>query len=428
LARSKNANATWDESIDLGGYGEEVVGVRDRLFVTGSLRVDGATSFGEAYHPTPFPKFGLSWIASEEPWLHNAPGLQELRFRYSYGSASRHPTAAMKAGQINAGTLRLNNQSTIAYVQQDLANPILKPERSNEHEWGADATILNGTTVQLTWYHQKVIDQLAQQELQGIGYTYYWANSATLTKHGFEAVVNVPVVSARHVQGEVAFAYDYNTSKVLSVPSGQTTRPTVVGYPIDAVFGRPAIAVLDTAGGGPDSVVIRSEIVRPDQQVYLGVLQPPRTFSITPSFRLFNGIVGISSLIDYAGGYLSTDALSGCRADCLALFSKNTPLIVQAHYINGYPEDFMTKTTYTRWRELTIRASIPQAFLRRLNVVGFQLISGASVALQGRNLALWSSYKATDPESHSERDPAFSPTVAGIPQPRSWALRFDITP
>jgi len=432
LAQSKYLMPVWDENVQLGGYGEEVVGINDRVYLSAAMRLDGSATFGDSYHPTPFPKLGVSWIASEEPFLRNLPGLRELRFRYSYGSATRHPTSSMKLGQLNGLNMTLNNTTMTYYWPQYFASADLKPERSNEHEWGADATILNGTTVQLTWWRRKVIDELLQRNGNPVGFNYYWMNGGTVGKHGFEATVNVPVFATQRAQGDIAFNYAYNTSTLLRLPEGRLNNAASIGYPLDAVFGQPIIAVLDTSGGHPDSVVTSDEIVRSPGYVFYGVTSPPRTYSITPSVTLFNGIVQISSLFDHASDFITTDDYGNqCRytASCLAPFSKTAPLMEQARYVEGNRDnDFNLKTHYTRWRELTVRASVPQSIMRRFNIVGFQLINGASVSLQGRNLLLWTNFTGTDPESRTDRDPSTSNITNGMPQARSWALRFDITP
>jgi len=89
---------------------------------------------------------------------------------------------------------------------------------------------------------------------------------------------------------------------------------------------------------------------------------------------------------------------------------------------------FSVITSYTRWREFSITANVPNSIMKRLNVFNFQLLSNASVSLQGRNLLLWSNFKGTDPESRSDRDPMTTSLTDGIPQARSWSLRFDFNP
>src|SRR5437899_4657518 len=60
------------ESTDItntvGGCVEQLFGYKDRLFVTGALRVDDNSAFGANFQAVFYPKFGVSYVISEEPY------------------------------------------------------------------------------------------------------------------------------------------------------------------------------------------------------------------------------------------------------------------------------------------------------------------------------------------------------------------------
>jgi len=417
----------WEETVSLGTFGEEVIGLRDRLFVTGSLRVDGSTSFGDAYHPRPYPKIGLSWIASEEPWLRDVPGLTELRFRGSYGVSSRYPTSFMKLGSLESDLMNFDGTTRSVFFRGELANPLLRPERTRETEYGTDATVLRGVTVGLSWYRRRTND-LLQGIANPFGLQSVWANTASLDAHGFEATMNVPIVATSAIRSDISLQYSANRSRVVNVgaaPSGYA-----VGYPVDAVFGSRILTVLDTVGTGagnaPDGIVFPNEVVRDSVRRFLGVTNPPRTYTVIPTVALLNGRLRISSLFDRSMGYLVLDAFSErCLQLCLATILKSTPLLEQAKYAS-YPhdDDFYVPGDNTRWRELNISFDLPERFLQ-LDFIHLRF-SRATASMQGRNLKLWTAYRGPDPDS---RNLGFdNATAAGIPQTRGWSFRFDLTP
>lgn len=432
-AQSLTVSPLWDETVSLGTAGEEVVGLNDRLFVTGSLRIDGSTSFGEAYHPTPYPKIGVSWIASEEPWLQNVPGMRELRFRYSFGAASRYPTSGMKVGSVQGSLLNFNGDPENIFIRTTLANPLLRLERSREMEYGADATLIGQIQVGLSWYKRRTTDQL-QQLANPTGLLPIWRNVASVAAHGFEATVNIPVLDTHGIQADLTFTHAFNTDKVLSLGDAQPSRVPfggyVVGYPLGVVFGRPIIGVLDTVGNVHDGIIFPEEVVRDSVQRYLGVIYPPRTYTLTPTLTLFNGRIRLSTGFDRETGFLLHDSYAeNCVSSglCLAPFLTTTPPLLQAKYAsNGVYEDWLEPGDFTRWREVNVTVDIPQRFLRwDLLHVGF---SRATVSLQGRNLALWTRYKGSDPESRDGVNGGFNNEANGTPQARAWSFRFDITP
>lgn len=416
----------WSEIVSLGTYGEEVLGVNDRLFLTGSLRYDGSTSFGDGYHPRPFPKLGLSWIASDEPFLKNIPGLDELRFRYSYGASSRYPTSQMKTGTIGSSQWTLASTSVVSYSRDLLANPLLRPERSRESEYGADATTLTGhMDIGLTWYHRRVADMI-QITADPQGLPSQWSNVGTVVSHGWEATVTARLLETRTVQASLVLTGNFDTNKLVSLGTGATNNGcnyfcAQVGHPLGSIFDKPIIGVADTVGGGPDGIALDPEIVYGPYQ-YLGVTTPSHTYTANPSVSFLSGRVRLSTLLDRSTGFLVPDPLLAYGLTTDALLA-GTPLIRQArtltaahNYVSG---------DFTRWRELSLSTDLPERF------VHLALLSRGTVSFYVRNLALWTRDRSGDPESLPGLGGAAIGGVVsapGITQPRSWSISFDFVP
>lgn len=428
-----NANQEWTETASLGTYAEEVVGVNDRLFVTGSLRVDGSTTFGDAYHPRPYPKVGASWIVTDEPWLkdRHLPGLDELRLRYSFGAASRYPTSSYKNGQVNPGVATIGGTDVQFFDRTKLANPLIRPERTRESEYGADLTIARNVQLGLTWYRRRVTDQINQLTVP-FGFLQQWANVGDLAAHGFEATMNAKVLESNRLAVELNAAYSHTTNKVLSLGSATGFMypfgSLVVGYPLDASFGTTVVSVADTSGGHADQMIGYDEVtVSPVH--YLGVFAAPNVYTLTPVVSLFGARIRVSSLFDRQTGGVQLDpfiANCGVTGLCIAPYLKSTPLMEQAQFLGVATGATVVSSDFTRWRELTIAADVPRAVREKLG------LSRASVSVQGRNLLLWTRYKGTDPESipgfESQGVRSAQSGGVGIPQGRSWALRFDLSP
>jgi len=430
----------WSESASLGAYGEEVVGAFDRLFLTGALRMDGSTTFGDAYHARPYPKVGASWIVSEEPFMRSVPWISEARFRTSYGAASRYPTSQMKLGSINGNASIYQNQSQIVYALGSAPSALLRPERTNEGEYGADATFFSRLTMGLTWNRRTTKDFLFDL-VYPVGVPSVWANVGDLKSRGFEATATLTLLDAGSMRSDVVFGYSHSSQIVTSlgnIPQNKSSsgRGFAVGYPIDAVFGHRILGVADTVSTGPnhpgDGIILYNEVIRDTAMSFLGVTAPPTTLTITPTLSVFGGRVRLSALFDRETGFIRYNSFApNCPGSglCLAPFLTTTPVLIQAKYASGMPEDWWESGNFTRWREFNVTYELPQHLLRldRLHL-GF---SRASISLQGRNLALWTKYDGTDPESvtgNISAPGALSGQGDGVPQARSWSFRFDITP
>jgi TonB-linked SusC/RagA family outer membrane protein len=417
----------WSEVASLGTYGEEVIGFNDRVFLTGSLRFDGSTSFGDSYKPRPYPKVGFSWLASDEPFLRDVPIISDLRFRVSYGAASRYPTSAMKLGVVSsAPTFQDGNQTTI-FTRNTLANPELQPERSREWEGGADVTLFSRINVGLTWFQRRT-DDLLEQVLNPMGLVPQWDNVASIKAHGFEATAHATILDRRAIRADLTFNYALGRTRVLSVGNGReylSSRGSyAVGYPLGAAFGRPLLGVADTAGGVADGLIFPNEVIRSSTQQFLGVTIPPRTLTLTPTAAFLDGHLRVSAVFDRQTGFVLYDFYrSTCviTATCLGPYLTSTPLLEQASYASGSTEDFLEPGDFTRWREMTITVDLPRRWLR------FVHMSTGSVSLQGRNLALWTDHSSVDPESRSENG-LLLPGYGTVPQAGGWSIRFDVQP
>jgi len=429
------ASRLWSERVQLGTYAEEVVGLRDRLFLTGSLRVDGSTTFGDAYAPKPFPKVGLSWVVSDEPFLRalHSHGLDELRLRYSFGAASRYPTSAMKFGQIFSSNALIEGIPQSEFYRATGANPDLRPERSREAEYGAEATIWSKIRVGLTWYNRRTIDEL--QTISGpTGMLLGWANVGNLSASGFESTIGVNVYQSQLASLDLNVSYANNKNKVLSLGAATGYRDLEgsysVGYPLGASFGTRTVGYVDSAGG-PDGFISQTSEVVSSPNEYLGTIYPPRNYTFTPTLSLFGSRIRISSLFDRQAGGVQNVTLGICRNGtlrCKDIFLASTPLFQQALMLGVNGGDNIQSSDFTRWRELSITGELPLSLREHLH------LSRASVSAQVRNLAMWTPSKAPDPESVPGLGITPSGMVgnglgaSGVPQPRSWTIRFDIAP
>jgi len=429
-ARTIYTSPVWVEAITLGSYVQEQLGFNDRLFLDGALRVDGSSRFGDKYHPTPLPKLGASWILSDEPWLRGRlPGVRDLKLRAAYGAATRYPTSFMKLGSIGSSIVTVNGQTYSTFDRTVLTNPDLRPERSREIEYGADAVLFSRVNTSIAWYNRRTLDELKQWD-NPTGIAAIWRNSASVAQHGFEATVDIPLFDTRGIHSDVRYMFSYNRNKILSLGDEPSTIGYVSrlrGYPTDAIFGV-RTTVVDTVGGGPDGIVFPEELGHTSPYTFMGVYNPPYVSTVTPSLSFWHDQIRVTTVFDHETGFLIHDDFSAfCMQaqTCPQAFNSSTPILLQAKYQANNFYDWLEPGDFTRWREIGITMTIPQRFLQLKPLhVGF---SHASFSLQGRNLAIWTKYKGPDPEAHV--DPwIIGSNASGIPLPHAWSFRFDITP
>jgi len=93
--------------------------------VSGGLRVDNNSAFGDQFKWSAYPKVSASWVVNEEPfWHYNF--INTLRLRVAYGESGRAPAAftALRTYSPVQGPAGTN-----AFTAGSFGNENLKPEQ-----------------------------------------------------------------------------------------------------------------------------------------------------------------------------------------------------------------------------------------------------------------------------------------------------------
>jgi TonB-linked SusC/RagA family outer membrane protein len=429
---------TYGETVTLGSYLEETLGWNDRLFLTGALRVDGASALGRDYDAVAYPKVSASWLVSEEPFMPRLPGLDELRLRYAFGASGLQPRPEWARPNFRADHWAMDGGEYIPTVWLDaLGDPGLRPERVREHEFGLDASgLTDRVRLGLTWYRRRTADQIVEvPPAPGMGEVFSRTNLGLTTQHGFEAELTARVLDTRLVSWDLILHHALHRTRLVDLGDGlASTAPGgvisqhggwVEGYSLGARFHAPLLGYADANGDG----VIGLDEVQVDlaNPIYTGESVAPRSQTLTMVLGLFERRLRFSALLERRTGFTQVNQLTfnQCAQNtCRAVVDPSTPLAEQAEvaaavWAGRLPE----KADFTRLRELTAALDLPTGLARALRV------SSASLALTARNVALWTDFSGPDPES-AVPDPQ-NPVgggayAAGVPQGRSWTLRLDL--
>src|SRR5882762_3210984 len=236
----RNAGETTLESVTLGAYLEQVVGYKDRLFVTGALRTDKNSAFGKQFSAVYYPKGQVSWVMSDEPFFPRSSAVSSLRFRAAYGASGQQPGTTDAAQFFNAATSTVRGVDTPALIIGSLGNATLKPERSIELELGFDADLVNDAAhLEVTYYRKHTEDALISRRLPGSlgGPAAQFENLGSVQNKGLEAVLSVSTTVASGVGLDLTVSGSRNTNKLIRLGKGVSPITAgvirqVPGYPI----------------------------------------------------------------------------------------------------------------------------------------------------------------------------------------------------
>jgi hypothetical protein len=402
-----NAESTI-ESVVAGVYGEQTFSHRDKLFLTGALRADGASSFGENFKTAYYPKASLSWVLSEEGFFPQSKFLSSLRYRAAYGSSGVQPAAVAALPRFQFVTVFVNGTTSTGAQLQQIGNRNLKPERVDEFETGLDSEFFEGRVrLETTFYYRESKDALVQRAMPrsvGIVGTGQLDNVGSVRNQGVEADLNAQVFNTRGIAFDVHVNGSINSNKLLKLDP--TLRPPedrfvkfVQGYPLFGQWDRRVLGFNDANG---DGILVPDEVTVGDSIEFLGPTNPTRMLNVSPTLALMDGRLRINSMFVYRGNFIQTNfsELNKCNfGACRARNDPNATLREQAAYVAftkpgltyaGYQEN----GSFTRWAEASVSYNIHERFLRasRLGV------RSATLSLSARNLKLWTDYTGLDPE------------------------------
>jgi len=405
-----------------------MLGLNDRLFLTGAVRLDGASTFGRDFDEAFYPKVGASWLVSEEPFLPRLPGLDQLRLRYAYGASGKQPDPVWARPGLAPGRAWLNGGVVNEVFLTGLGNPELGPERVREHEFGFDVGALgNRMSLEATWFRRRTTGLIAS-EPGPVGTYLLFRNLGLVTQRGFEAQIRARVLDGRAVSWDLALQHSDYTTRVDDIGNASPRRVDfggfVEGYPVGGRFVRPVVGFEDVNG---DGIIDFSEIQTGDSAVYIGESIPPRSQTLTMVLGFFEGRLRLSGLLERKTGFTQVNVLQ-CLLTCRAVVDRNTPFEQQVKAVR-FGDVIPEKADFTRLREVTAALDLPVALTRAMH------LRSATLSVSARNLALWSDFSGPDPETGDPNLNSVLWNVAGggggggqvgIPHSRTFSVRLDV--
>ncbi|HYC49643.1 MAG TPA: SusC/RagA family TonB-linked outer membrane protein [Gemmatimonadaceae bacterium] len=435
--------------------------------VTG--RNDVSSTLPEGENSYFYPSVNTSFIVTDAvPALQNN-WLSYLKLRASWAEVGNDadPYQLATTFQGNANQFGGRPQFTLG---NNLLEPNLKPEITNSTEGGIEVGFLNGrASLDMTVYRKETENQIYLVPVSPTtGYANKLINAGTMRNTGFEALLNVTPVEVRDFRWDLTFNYGQNQNKVVELAAGVDR--IVLGnglfsdVRVEATQGQPYGAIwgydLRRCDGGAidDGLCTTANLgqqltsggfpLQTDTMVYLGSIQPKWTGGLSNQFTWKNMSFGalldirrggkLMSYTNYVGLYSGVleESLYGREVDW-----NNPGVLVQGFDVDSMAANNITLTSeryhqslfgatglttydasYVKLRELRFGYDLPQNLANRVRM------SSVSIALTGRNLALWTDVPNIDPEfAYSSGN--FQGVEYALPgNTRSFGISLRVTP
>lgn len=404
--------------IEAGAFFQQRLGYKDYLFATGAVRVDDNSAFGENQKAIWSPSANLSAVISQMPFW-DVDVVSNLRFRFAWGTAAQAPDPFAAARTFRPVRLEQGGQQVTGISPLAPGNPDLTAERNEEFEVGVDAGLLDDRVqLKVTYYDQVTRDAIVQTRVApSTGFTQpKFVNIGRIENNGFEGLVNARVLDLPDVQWDVDFKVSTQNPVVADLggelpiifglgPSFQMHRE---GFSPGHIWGVVVAEAERDANGNivPGSVQLMPGNVNDPNfpnQVALGRAEPNNDQSLATTITLFDNL-RVYTLFDRAGGFVKYD-LSGNFSTARQTtrqwafrqvdVTPEEQAMIESGFAGSIPF-FVTDGDFIKWRELTVKYSVPRDVVARL----LGPLETASLTLGIRNLATWTDYQGLDPESN----------------------------
>ena len=438
-----------------GFFVQEVVGLGDRLFLTGGLRVDGHSAFGQDFGLETYPKGSFSYVISDESFFPTAFGT--LKLRGAFGESGKAP-GLFDAARTWASVAGDNGQPGV--TPDNLGNAVLGPERTREWEAGFEGTTFGDRVAfEYQYFSQRTFDALIPvTQLPSGGFVgTQLENVGEVTNAGHEAFVNVTVLATNTVGWDVGLRLSTAESRVIDLGDLESINigwRNYVRAPIECTSELSNGVTFDGngyigQGCTPGELVYfplpafcHDRVQNPDEvaapsytEHCLGSTTPKYTYGIsstmTLSQRLTLDVVGegmggmwLSSGTAYQNTRRQVWPLCRSTFDAIAAGQRNSltageralcdPSVVR-YGMWTQPSDFF------KIRSASLSYRVPENFLPAT-------IRSATVRLQGRNLFTMTDFEGVDPEAFEDgsAEVLFRQEYYNLPPMRSFLLSVQV--
>jgi TonB-linked SusC/RagA family outer membrane protein len=214
---------------------------RNRYLLTGTVRKDGFSGFGESKKFASFPSVSLGWVTSEEPFFDNMKNVY-LKLRASYGKNGNQGIGSYSSFSRMATDAYVYGSTTaIAIYPSTLGNEDLGWETTSSFNLGADFGFLNKRiTGSIDIYKATTTDVLVNRALpQTSGYPSVWTNIGGIDNKGVELALSSTNLTGK-LQWKTDFVFSLNRDKITKLYGGDNDKDIgnswFVGQPISAIY------------------------------------------------------------------------------------------------------------------------------------------------------------------------------------------------
>lgn len=401
------------EEEEFGIIGQGTMNWKDRVIATAGIRFDKSNLNGDPNKFFAFPRASLAInVANFDFWSVDAVNLFKLRVAYGEtGSSARFGSLFTPLGPTSIGgvpglglpTVGQNNQSA------QLGDPNLEPETSQEIEFGADFSFLNGKIgLELTGYVRDVKNLIYPFSSIPVssGFSNTIRNDFDLSNKGFEIGLNANPVSNTNFNWNTTLNFWKNEAKVERLGVGEF-QPSGEGFSLTfgSAFIREGETATSLAANISGVTTIIGDAAPNFEMSWFNEINFLKNFDLTFLWHLKDGgdILNLTKLLSDFGGVTpdldDPDVIANPRFG--------------TYGAAGYIED----GSYIRLREIGLYYTVP------LKTDWFKRVR---LGISGKNILTITDYTSYDPETSAFGPSGLSQGIEVSPFPSAKQFYFHL--
>jgi TonB-linked SusC/RagA family outer membrane protein len=437
-----------------GAYLQQNFKYKDHLFVTGAVRVDQSTVFGENERVRTYLKANMSYVPSSAGYWKNlgvSKWWDSFKVRAAYGE-SGNLTGIGPYSRFNEYSSASFLGKTALSSSSTLANQTVIPELQRELEIGTDMSFFkNRLGLTFNWYNKKVQDLLLPVVIAPTnGFSSLLDNFGGLTNQGIELMLTGTPVKTANFKWNSTVIYNRNKNKAVGTGALRLLS-TNAGAPVAIVDGQPVGVFYGTffARNADGSLLKNAEGIPVTER---GIQTSATTYTVQrdasglPTGTVLRKVVGdpnpdytMSFVNDFSfkkfNLHVQLDAVQGgevWNADWRTRQGVGNGKEAEKEQMGLLPRGYIsaTKGVYNieEWRVDNGSFVKLREISLSYNVGKVSFVRDLTVNLSGRNLVSWDNYKGYDPELNSGGQSTILRNIdfGSVPIPRTFTLGLQV--
>lgn len=224
---------------------------KEKFLVTGTLRADGSSRFGENNRFGYFPSVAVGWNLHQESFLKNSSKISLLKLRMSYGSIGNQAITPYQTQALLGRTAYAwDNTAAFGYRPNTIGNPDLKWETSTTFNSGLDFSIFKDRIFgSLEYYVTNTSDLLAPQPLpNSTGFGGFLTNIGETQNRGIELSLSTLNIERGDFSWSTDLIFTRNREEIVSLPGNRDDLAAgrFIGQPLTVFFDLKKIGIWQT--------------------------------------------------------------------------------------------------------------------------------------------------------------------------------------